>query len=82
MRAAENSGRPATAVLTPNSASPAQMASANHDCPEYQIVGVPHLAHAALADARDHPIAPGKHLAGGKPGGGAIGQGCRGGAAA
>ena len=29
--------------------------------PKHEIVGVPHLAHAALADARDHPVAPGKH---------------------
>ena len=35
---------------------------------EHQIVGAPDLAHAAAADARDHPVAAGEHLAGGKSG--------------
>ena len=34
--------------------------------PKHQIVGAPDLAHAAAADARDHPVAAGEHLAGGK----------------
>jgi hypothetical protein len=50
--------------------------------PQHEIIGVPHLAHAALADARDHPVAAGKHLAGGKPRSGAVGQGRGDGAAA
>jgi hypothetical protein len=31
---------------------------------EHQIVGAPHIAHAATADARDHPVAAGEELAG------------------
>ena len=36
--------------------------------PQHEIVGAPHVAHAAPADARDHPVAPGNTLAGGKNG--------------
>ena len=33
---------------------------------EHEIVGAPDVAHAAAADARDHPVAAGEHLPGAK----------------
>ena len=30
---------------------------------EHQVVGAPDVAHAAAADARDHPVAAGEHVA-------------------
>ncbi len=33
---------------------------------EDEIVGAPDVAHAAAAEARDHPVAAGEHLSRGK----------------
>ena len=41
---------------------------------EHEIVSAPHVAHAALADARNHPVAAGDDGAGREPGSAGIGS--------